>query len=159
MKKWVIFLLLPLLALILQSTLLNYIPSGRFKPNIILMIVIYMGLFQPSLMGASVVFFAGFLTDIFSGSIFGTNIFLNLLVYSVSSLFSEKFYLLGIPLGMFFVFLLSAFHSSALIVILYMAGRISFINEGIILTLISQSILTALISPVIFLLFNKVVEA
>lgn len=158
MKKWLFFLILPFITVVVQSTLLNHILPGRFKPDIILMITVYMGLFQPGPAGIFNTVLSGFLTDIFSASIFGTNIFLLLLVFLTSTLLSDKFYLLGIAQGMFLVFLLSAFHSFVLIFLLFASGKIPFIHEGIIMTLISQSILTALVSPVVFLFLDKAVE-
>lgn len=88
MKRVIFLLLLGFFIIIFQTSLLRYL--GPFKPNLILILVIYVGIFYEYKRGAIISFILGYLVDIFSGNIAGLNTFINLTIFNLIVLMKEK---------------------------------------------------------------------
>ena len=70
MRRIVFPLLLGIVFLTLQTTLLTSLPIQRIRPDIILILILYLGLFYPPISGGILALFMGFLMDLFSGNVF-----------------------------------------------------------------------------------------
>lgn len=62
-----------LFGIILQTTVVNYIAIFGVKPDLLLIIVVYLGFKRGSLTGEISGFFGGFLEDLFTGNLIGIN--------------------------------------------------------------------------------------
>ena len=91
--RFSIYLLL-IIALILQSTAIDYIKIFNAKPDLVLLLVIFFGLFFGPGVGLETGFFAGLLKDILSTDIFGINTLTlavtGLIVGALSAKFSKE---------------------------------------------------------------------
>jgi len=92
--RFSIFLLIAFLSGILQSTLVSLIFPSFLKPDIMIVLVIFLGTSFPLLPGASLVFFCGLLYDTFSGGVLGLFAFVYLFIYFSLKLLA-KFLILG----------------------------------------------------------------
>jgi rod shape-determining protein MreD len=79
-----------LAALILETTVFNYLAVAGVKPDLMLIVVIYLGLNKGALTGEISGFVAGFLQDIFSGGLIGTNALIKMIIGNAVSLGHNK---------------------------------------------------------------------
>ncbi|MDP2972259.1 MAG: rod shape-determining protein MreD, partial [Deltaproteobacteria bacterium] len=71
MKRIFFPLILGILFLIVQTTWFTFLPIRRIRPDIVLILTLYLGLSSPPISGGILVFFLGYLMDLFSGNGFG----------------------------------------------------------------------------------------
>jgi len=70
-KRFLLFLAAGFVAVLLQATLLDHLPLGGLKPDLLLIIVLYIGFFLPSNEGAVLSFALGYVQDLFAGHLIG----------------------------------------------------------------------------------------
>ncbi|MFH1238670.1 MAG: rod shape-determining protein MreD [bacterium] len=75
-----------LVALILETTVFNYLAIGGVKPDLLLIVVIYLALNKGALTGEISGFIAGFLQDVFSGGLIGLNALVKTIIGNLVSL-------------------------------------------------------------------------
>ena len=155
LKKIVPFILLLLLA-ILQATSLNRLSILGIKPDLLLILIIFLGLHKGPLSGAGYGFLAGVLLDIFSPAPLGTNTLsktvLGFLAGAVAPLLYFKapfiqglLLFLGMFLeGMILFILLSSFHLAP-------PFYYSFLY-----IILPASFYTSLLAPLFFYAFKRI---
>ena len=112
MKRILLFILLGILVLTLQTTLLRFFPIQRIRPDFMLIFTLYLGFSFPPIPGAILAFFLGYFVDLFSGNTFGLYTFSRPLLFYGAYLFKSKFYLEGFSSQFIFVFLLAFLEGS-----------------------------------------------
>jgi len=158
LKRIVPFIFLFLLA-IFQATSLNCLSILGIKPDLLLILVIFLGLHKGPLPGAGYGFLAGILLDIFSPAPLGTNALsktvLGFLAGAVASLlYFEAPFIQGLLLflgmfleGLILFILLSSFHLAP-----------SFYYSFLYIIL-PASFYTSLIAPLFFYTFKRISHA
>ena len=94
MIRFSIFLLSAFLLGVLQSTLISLIFPSYLKPDLMIILVIFLGASFPLLSGAFLVLFCGLLYDAFSGGVLGLFAFVYLSIYFSLKILA-KFLILG----------------------------------------------------------------
>ena len=94
MTRFLIFLLSAFLLGVLQSTLISLIFPSYLKPDLMIILVIFLGVSFPLLPGAFLVLFCGLLYDTFSGGVLGLFAFIYLTIFFSLKLLA-KFLILG----------------------------------------------------------------
>ncbi len=94
MTRFLIFLLSAFLLGVLQSTLISLIFPSYLKPDLMILLVIFLGVSFPLLSGAFLVLFCGLLYDTFSGEVLGLFAFIYLTIFFSLKLLA-KFLILG----------------------------------------------------------------
>ena len=94
MTRFLIFFLSAFLLGVLQSTLISLIFPPYLKPDLMILLVIFLGDSFPLLPGAILVFFCGLLYDTFSGGVWGLFAFIYLTIFFSLKLLA-KFIILG----------------------------------------------------------------
>ncbi len=94
MTRFLIFLLSAFLLGVLQSTLISLIFPSYLKPDLMILLVIFLGVSFPLLPGAFLVLFCGLLYDTFSGGVLGLFTFIYLTIFFSLKLLA-KFLILG----------------------------------------------------------------
>jgi rod shape-determining protein MreD len=79
--RFFIFLLTAFLLTLLESTLVSLIFPSYLKPDLMILLVIFLGISFPLLPGALLVFFCGLLYDAFSGGPLGLFAFVYLCIF------------------------------------------------------------------------------
>lgn len=155
-KRTIPFILLFFL-LILQTTSLNRLSILRIKPDLLLILVIFLGLHRGPLSGAGYGFLAGILLDIFSPVPLGTNALpktiLGFLAGAVAPfLYFETPFIPGLLLflgmfleGMILFLLLSSFH---------LAPSFSY---SLLYIILPASLYTSLLTPFFFYIFKRII--
>ena len=157
MKRIVFFVFLGVVVLTLQTALLRFFPIQRLRPDFMLIFTLYLGFSSPPILGAILAFFMGYFVDLFSGNTFGLYTFSRPILFYGAYLFKSKFYMEGFLSQFIFVFL-AAFLDGALILMfitLLSPEPLLGFYPSFLLSLFPQSIVTALITPLLFALFEK----
>lgn len=81
MNRYLVYLLLAGMAIVAQTTLLPTVLPGYAKPDLILILVIYLGLHERALSGGLLVYLIGWLYDGFAGVFPGLNGFVLLTLF------------------------------------------------------------------------------
>lgn len=89
MKSFVIYLVLALLFLVIDNTLLHILLPSILIPDVILVMVFYLGFNNRSVSGALTAFSLGYLTDVFSAGVIGTSSFTLVFVFAATSLLAK----------------------------------------------------------------------
>jgi rod shape-determining protein MreD len=126
MKRFFFFMLTGLLFMSVQATLLGHPPIQRWRPDLMLILVLYLGFSLPLSSGGILAFIMGFLMDLFSGNALGLYTLTRPLAFLTAQLFRNRFYWQGISFqflfvtlaslleGLFILFLLTALTPSTL---------------------------------------------
>jgi rod shape-determining protein MreD len=147
-----LFTLIALLAVVVQTTVLPMTRLGR--PDLLLIICVYLGLHQHSLFGAVGAFLLGYLQDAFSGGLIGLNAFGMCLVFTVVYLTSRRLWVDNAVSKVVVVFLASMVKTVAIL------GLVAvFISEDlwrtIVRYLVFDAALAAIISPAVFAVLSR----
>jgi len=158
MKRALFSLVLGIFFLALQATLTPSLPIQRIRPDIVLILVLYWGLSTSPVSGGILSFFLGFLMDLFSGNSFGLYTFSRSLLFCLAQLFKGRLYLESLLSQFLFVFLFALFEGLLILILLSALNPAPLGNlSSLFFTFfLPQSFLTGLISPLLFLLLNKV---
>lgn len=157
MRRFFYPLFVGIFLLTVQATFLAYLPVHRIRPDLMLILILFLGFSFPTLLGGLLAFCLGFLLDVFSGNAFGLYTFTRPLIFFVAQLFRSHFYWQGFSFQFLFVFIFAVLEG---IVILFLVsglnpGSFDSLYYSVIGHLFPQSIVTGLITPLVFPLFSK----
>jgi rod shape-determining protein MreD len=157
MKRTLLFILLGVLVLTLQTTLLGFFPIQRIRPDFMLIFTLFLGFSFPPIPGAILAFFLGYLVDLFSGNTFGVHAFSRPLLFYGAYLFKSKFYLEGFSSQFIFVFLLASLEGLLLLLFLSLLSPepLFHLYPSFFFSLLPQATITALITPFLFILSQR----
>ncbi|MFQ5457080.1 MAG: rod shape-determining protein MreD [Myxococcota bacterium] len=103
MKRLVILFVAGFIAVLLQVTLLAHLPFGSLKPELVLIVVLYVGVFLPATEGGVLSFALGYLSDLFTGHLMGLFTFTRVTAWLVARLASRMLNLKSVPAQTIFV--------------------------------------------------------
>jgi rod shape-determining protein MreD len=138
------------LALLLQTTLLHGLSGGRIIPDLVLILCVYLGLYEHNIGGATGAFLLGYLLDSFSGSLVGLHAFAMTTVYLVVYLVSRRLWMDNTLSGVAMVFLGSLLKGVAIVVALAAYLSIDRMTFGVAQTLFAEALLAAALTPIVF---------
>ena len=157
MKRLFPSLLLGILFLTLQSTWLTFPLIHRIRPDLVLILTLYLGLSYPPISGGILALFLGYLTDLFSGNSLGLYTFSRPVLFYIAQLFKGRIYLENYASQSLLIFILTMVEGF-LILIFVKALNPEFLRNLIPLSITAfllHSLFTALLSPFFFSLLNK----
>jgi len=142
-------------AFILQVTVFPAILADPFKPNLLLVIVVWIGLTASSLWGAALVYLLGLAQDAVSGLYLGLNGFIYLITFIVlhgiaNRLYADSRYLMTI--AVFTATFVCGFSQLVLLALFSSAGGIV---ATLFFSLIPQSLVNALAASLFFSLLDR----
>jgi len=145
-----IYVLISMIALLLQTTVLHGLTGGRIIPDLILILCVYLGLHEHNIGGAAGAFLLGYLLDSFSGSLVGLHAFAMTSVYLVVYLVSRRLWMDNTLSGVAMVFLGSLLKGVAIVLALAAYLSIDRMSFGVAQTLFAEALLAAALTPVVF---------
>ena len=154
----VFLIFLGVLFLTVQTTLLAFLPIQRIRPDLLLILTLYLGLFYPPISGGILALFIGFLMDLFSGNGFGLYTLSRPLIFYMAQLFKGRFYLESFTSQFLFVFIFGLGEGFLIFILLNVLNPGPMGNFYLLLFtfLLPQSVFTALITPILFFLIRMV---
>ncbi len=157
MKRILLFLLIGILFLTVQTTLLKSIPIQRIRPDFMLIFTLFLAFSVSPAPGAILAFLMGYLVDLFSGNTFGLYTFSRPLLFYVAYLFKSKFYVEGFSSQFIFVFLAACLEGVFVLILFTLLNPEPVFQRypSVLLSLMPQSTFTALITPMFFALLQK----
>lgn len=157
MKKILFAIFFGILLLTLQSTLFTLSLLNRFRPDLILIFILLLGLSYPPSFGGLIAFFLGYGMDLFSGNIFGLYTLTRPILFFIAHSFKNHLFFEYFFFQSLFVFLFSWVEG---VLILLLLRALNPESWEILLSLLfpfflPQSLSTALVAPLFFLLFRR----
>jgi len=155
-RRGFISLMIVALVVVIQSTWLEAISIYGVKPDISLIVIVYIAFKNPGLQGQTVGFASGLLQDGISMSPLGLNAFIKTSVALIANLLSGKFYIDRLLMPALFGFI------SIILKAIYLYILSMFFGEKIIIyklfssTLWLEALYTAFVSPIIFLILSPI---
>ncbi len=157
MRRVVLPLFLIIFFLTLQTTLLTSFPIQRIRPDIVLILTLYLGLSYPPIPGGILAFFMGYLMDLFSGNALGLYTLSRPLIFYIAQIFKDRFYLEGFLSQFLFVFLSGLVEGFLLLILLngLNPNPLGNLYPLLFTVLLPQSFSTGLVTPILFSLLHK----
>ena len=155
MRLFLLFFLVGIFLLLLQTTLLHLLPIGPVVPDLILVLCVYLGLYHPSVGAALGSFLLGYSVDIVSSPILGLNAFAMSLVF-LSVYFSSRSIWIQNPIVTSFIVLLAALVKGAAVVLV---SAVFLSVEGFWVSaaryIILEALVAAVLAPLVFALLRR----
>lgn len=117
--RTIVFLALVLIAILLQTTVFNFLQVAGVKPDLVLMLVVFNGFLRGSREGAFLGFLAGLLLDIFTGSYIGMNALSKMLAGYLVGLAEARFYKESVLIVSLVTFMVGILHQLLLYALLF----------------------------------------
>lgn len=156
MTRFLIFLLSSFLLAVLQSTLVSWLFPSYLQPDLMLLLVTFLGVAFPLLPGALLVAFCGLLCDTFSGGSLGLFTFIYLCIFfSLKAL--AKFLILGeaLTFRIILVAILMGFQTFLLLFLSLSMGITSHLSWPFAGWILPQLMVTCAACWPLFYLFRK----
>jgi len=137
-------------SVLLQMTLLPRYLLDPFQPNLILILVVYLGLKLPHRFAGLAAFGLGILQDSFSGIYLGLHAFSYLCIYTLLSEVADRLYTDNRALFVLVVFLATLFSALLNLLMLLIFSVSKGVYASLLPALIPQALVNALIASLIF---------
>jgi rod shape-determining protein MreD len=160
MKRILFFFLTGLFLMSLQATFLSYPPVQGVRPDLTLVLVLYLGFSLPLFSGGMLAFLMGFLMDLFSGNVLGFYTLTRPLAFFVAQLFRHRFYWQGSSFQFLFMTLASLLEGLFLMLLLIALtpSPLENLYPSVFTHLLPQALCTGLVTPPLFALLRKGTE-
>jgi rod shape-determining protein MreD len=155
MRLFLLFFLVAIFVLLLQTTLLHLLPISPVVPDLTLVLCVYLGLYHPSVGAALGAFLLGYSIDIVSSRIIGLNAFAMSLVFLTVYLSSRAIWLQNPLVTSFVVLLASLVKGAALVLVSAIFVSIEGFWIGAGWYIIKEALLAALLAPIVFALLRR----
>ena len=156
MKKYLPLLGLIFLSLVFQTTALAELPHQLAKPDLLLILIVYFGLYTSPLVGAILAFLSGYVMDIFSGSIFGVHTFSKTAIFFLTILIKDRFYVKSPLFQAGTIFSFSIIDGFIIISILGLVSPVENLLPSFFAFIIPKSLITGLVGPFFIALIRYV---
>lgn len=155
MRLFLLFFLVGIFLLLLQTTLLHLLPIGPVVPDLILVLCVYLGLYHPSVGAALGSFLLGYSVDIVSSPILGLNAFAMSLVF-LSVYFSSRSIWIQNPIVTSLVVLLAALvKGTAVVLVSAVFLSVEGFWIGAARYIIMEALVAAVLAPLVFALLRR----
>ncbi|WP_026840358.1 rod shape-determining protein MreD [Citrifermentans bremense] len=139
-----------LAACLLQMTLLPRYLLDPFQPNLLIILVVYLGLKAPHRLAGLAAFALGLLQDSFSGMYLGLHAFSYLCIYLLLSELADRLYTDNRLLFVLVVFLATVFSAALNLLMLAVFSVSQGVYASLLPALIPQALVNALIASLFF---------
>ena len=155
MKLSLLFFLVGMFLLLLQTTFLHLLPLGPIVPDLILVLCVYWGLYYPSVAAVVGAFALGYSVDVVSSPILGLNAFAMSLVFLAVYLCSRSIWLHNPMVSAIVVFLASLVKGAALVLVWAVFLSMERFWIGAARYIIMEALVAAFLAPFVFALLRR----
>jgi rod shape-determining protein MreD len=155
MRSSLLFFIVGMLSLLLQTTFFHLLPLGPIVPDLILVLCVYWGLYNPSVAAVLGSFALGYSVDVVSSPILGLNAFAMSLVFLAVYLSSRSIWLHNPMVSAIVVFLASLIKGAALVLVwaIFLSTEGSLIGAA--RYIFTEALIAALLAPFVFALLRR----
>ena len=155
MRLFLLYLVIGIFLILLQSTFLHLLPFGPVVPDLVLVLCVYLGLHHPTVGAAVGSFVLGYSIDVVSSRLLGLNAFAMTLVF-LAVYFSSRSIWLHHPVVSSLIVLLAALVKGVALVLVWVV----FLNtegfwSGAVRYIIMEALLAAALAPLVFSLLRR----
>jgi rod shape-determining protein MreD len=155
MKLFLLFFLMGLLLVLLQTTFLHLLPLGPVVPDLILVLCVYWGLYHPTVGAVLGSFALGYSVDVMSSPILGLNAFAMSLVFLAVYLSSRNIWIHNPIVSAVVVFLASLVKGVALIVVWFVFLDMQGLWVGALRYVVLEALVASAIAPLLFAVLRR----
>src|SRR5258708_33550801 len=155
MRLFLLFFLVAIFVLLLQTSLLHLLPISPVVPDLTLVLCVYLGLYHPTVGAALGVFLRGYSIDIVSSRCIGLNAFAMSLVFITVYLSSRSIWLQNPLVTSLVVLLASLVKGAALVLVSAIFVSIEGFWIGAAWYIIKEALLAAVLAPMVFALLRR----
>ena len=155
MKLTLLFLSGGIVLLLLQTTLLHYLPLGPVVPDLALVLCVYLALNRPTVSSVIGSFLMGYSVDVFSSPILGVNAFALSLVFLIAYLSSRYIWVHNPFLSAAVVFFASWIKVMVLVVMASLIPDQEGAWLGLLKYVFLEALSAAILAPVLFFLLAR----
>lgn len=159
MRSASLIALTALVALLFQTTIVPLLPFGAAMPDLLLIVVVYLGLYYHSPWGALGAFAIGYVQDSFSGSLAGLNAFAMTVVFITVYLASRRLWVTNTFSKIVMVFLASLVKTFALVALVGLFLSLEGVWRTAVKYVFIEAVLAAAIGPLVFALLARTQQA
>ncbi|MEI8355162.1 MAG: rod shape-determining protein MreD [Deltaproteobacteria bacterium] len=150
MIKNIKIVLFTILAVILQVAFFPSHLADPFKPNLLMILIVYLGFRSSFLYGGIFAFLLGLLQDSISGLYFGLNGFSSLLIFILLKTVAHRLYADGRAIIVLSVFLATLLNGLLNLLLLLVFSVADGIYSSVFSSIVPQGLMTALISGMVY---------
>jgi len=155
MKLSLLFFVVGLFLVFLQTTFLHLLPLGPVIPDLILVLCVYWGLYHPSVGAALGSFMLGYSVDVVSSRLLGINAFAMSLVFLAVYLGSRSIWLHNPMISAVVVLLASMVKGVALILVWAVFLSLEDFWIGAARYIVMEALVAAALAPFVFALLRR----
>jgi len=155
MRLFLLYFVIGIFLILLQSTFLHLLPFGPVVPDLVLVLCVYLGLHHPTVGAAVGSFVLGYSIDVVSSRLLGLNAFAMTLVF-LAVYFSSRSIWLHHPVVSSLIVLFAALVKGVALVLVWVV----FLNtegfwSGAVRYIIMEALLAAALAPLVFSLLRR----
>jgi rod shape-determining protein MreD len=155
MRLFLLYFVIGIFLILLQSTFLHLLPFGPVVPDLVLVLCVYLGLYHPTVGAAVGSFVLGYSIDVVSSRLLGLNAFAMTLVF-LAVYFSSRSIWLHHPIVSSLIVLFAALVKGAALVLVWVV----FLStegfwSGAARYIIMEALLAAALAPLVFSLLRR----
>ena len=155
MRLFLLYFVIGIFLILLQSTFLHLLPFGPVVPDLVLVLCVYLGLHHPTVGAAVGSFLLGYSIDVVSSRLLGLNAFAMTLVF-LAVYFSARSIWLHHPVVSSLIVLFAALVKGVALVLVWVV----FLNtegfwSGAVRYIIMEALLAAVLAPLVFSLLRR----
>lgn len=145
-------ILFAFLSLILQGVVLHSVLPAYMIPNLLLVLVVFIGFYEVSVLGVVLAFSCGFLFDLFSGTLIGPWSGSFVFIYVLLALFAQRLFTRSSSTVIISVFIANVISTTLYFALLY---QFQPIRGSLFSVSVIESLSSAIVAPFVFLLLGK----
>ena len=153
-KNLVFFLLIIFATVFFQSSALNILVIAHIKPDLVLIVACYIGLFWGEEIGTCLGFSLGLLQDIFSGGLLGLNALTKTLFSYLCGKAGKRLNIKNMVVQIVLIALFSILEGMLFLIVLRIFHLRKEIHETFLHLVLPQTLYTMVLTPIIFRLMN-----
>ncbi len=156
MRNYLYRIFVVLVVLIVHNTVFKFFAISGIRPDLPLLITLFVAFKYGSMEGQITGFAAGFGMDIFSGGLFGVGAFTKTLIGFVSGVFRKKIYSENVLIIIVYIFIASFFNGIIFLFMnkIFLPGSVDF-WDYIYRILLIEIVYNCLVGVFLFMLFEK----
>lgn len=155
-RRIVVLLVYGLIAALLQGTVLRSVLPPYLVPNLVLIGIVYLGLFDVSIPGLLTAFALGLQLDLFSATLLGPWAGAAAIVCGLLALIAQRIFLESVTTIMLAVFTASLVANTVCLALLY---QFRPVENAFALFSFVEAFATALVAPAVFMILRKLTRA
>ena len=155
MRLFLLYFLIGLFLILLQSTFFSLLPLGPIVPDLILVLCVYLGLHHPTVGAALGSFVLGYSVDVVSSRLLGFNAFAMTLVFLAVYFSSRSIWLHHPVVSSLIVLCAAVVNGVAMVLVWVIFLSMEGFWLGAVKYIIMEALVAAALAPVVFSLLRR----